>query len=88
MSTAISSIQYDDKTQVLTVGFVEGGSYTYSPVSPETVEAFRNAGSQGQFFNEAIRPMAPGSRNWSRKRSVSAKMGWAKKRAKGDYWSR
>ena len=55
MSTSIANIEYDEKTQVLNVSFVKGGSWSFSGVDKETAEAFKSASSKGQYFNMNIR---------------------------------
>jgi hypothetical protein len=55
MSTAIANISYDETSRILTVSFVKGGTHTYANVDPQTVAAFKAAGSQGAFFNANIR---------------------------------
>lgn len=56
MSTCVASIDYDEKTRTLVVGFVKGGgSYTYEDVPPLVVKNFKSAGSLGQFFNSNIK---------------------------------
>ena len=62
MSSAIANIEYNETTRTLVVSFAKGGSHSYPNVDPDTVEDFRNAPSQGQYFNEVIRPMSPGKR--------------------------
>lgn len=55
MSTSIANIEYDEKSQILRVSFVKGGTWSFSGVNKETAEAFKSASSQGSFFNMAIR---------------------------------
>lgn len=55
-STAISRIEYNPKTMVLSIWFVgSGGPYDYYGVPPHIYEAFLHAPSKGQFFNVYIR---------------------------------
>jgi hypothetical protein len=62
MSTAIASSQYDPNTQTLVVSFVKGGSFTYTNVPQALADGLRDAGSQGKYFNQVIRPMDPGGK--------------------------
>lgn len=51
----VSRIGYDHDTQVLQVTFANGGSYTKSGVSEETLSVFRDAESKGKFYNANLR---------------------------------
>lgn len=59
-SSAITSIDYEPRSQTLVVHFTHRGSHTYSGVSESLVKAFVAAPSAGQFFNANIRPLSPG----------------------------
>lgn len=61
-SSAITSIDYDPRSQTLTVTFTHRGSHTYPGVPEALVKAFLAAPSKGQFFNANIRPLSPGQR--------------------------
>ena len=55
-SSAINRAEYDQKTLVLTIWFVEsGGPYSYDNVPPEVFEGLCNAYSKGRYYNEFIR---------------------------------
>lgn len=55
-STAISHVEYNSRTMVLSIWFVEsGGPYDYYGVPAYIYEAFLRASSKGQFFNNYIR---------------------------------
>jgi hypothetical protein len=54
-SSAISSIEYDEESQTLTVYFIKGGVYEYGGVPKDVYEAFLNSGSPGRFFLYNIR---------------------------------
>lgn len=54
-STVIRRFDYDPARQALTVLFVTGRRYCYSPVPKDVAEAFRSAFSKGRFFNAHIR---------------------------------
>ena len=51
----ISSIDYDEKTQELRVGFADGSDYNYDNVPEHVVAEFRSAASKGTYFNANIR---------------------------------
>ena len=55
-SSLIEKFSYDETNQVLHVHFRKGGHYGYSPVTPETFEAFRSAESHGKHFLSNIKP--------------------------------
>lgn len=54
-STAIAKVQYNDRTRVLKVWFVKGGSHTYGNVPPPVAKRFLENPS-GEVFNKLIRP--------------------------------
>lgn len=56
MSSAISEIRYDKKTKSLIVGFYRSKeTYYYEDVPEDVAEEFKNAGSQGRYYNENIK---------------------------------
>jgi hypothetical protein len=54
-STVIQDFSYNVATRQLVVTFVTGRIYAYADVPPDVVNAFRNSGSRGRFFNSEIR---------------------------------
>ncbi|MDF2813174.1 MAG: hypothetical protein K0S56_4205 [Microvirga sp.] len=62
ISSAIQRIEYDAGARKLHVVFHETGAYTYYVVPRSVYEAFLNAPSKGQFFNERIRDRYPTER--------------------------
>ncbi len=54
-SSSISDIEYDTKTQVMTVIFQNGRKYEYENVPANVHEQFTHAPSIGIFFNKNIR---------------------------------
>jgi KTSC domain-containing protein len=54
-SGAIERFAYDPNTRALYVFFKTGGVYGYRDVGRATFDAFRGAGSKGQFFRSDIR---------------------------------
>jgi hypothetical protein len=51
----IRSIYYDENSQTLHVAFSDGTDHTYTGVPKDVAEDFKNAGSQGSYFNANIR---------------------------------
>ena len=54
-STVIRDFSYNVASRRLVVTFVTGSIYAYAEVPPDVVNAFRNSGSRGRFFNQEIR---------------------------------
>lgn len=54
-SSAISSVNYDEDSETLSVQFRDGSLYIYDDVPQEVYEAFITAGSAGTYFNSNIR---------------------------------
>jgi hypothetical protein len=54
-SSCISSVDYDEESEDMTVYFVRGGVYVYSGVPKDVYEEFINAGSIGSYFYYNIR---------------------------------
>jgi len=54
-SSAISTLQYNETRQDLTVNFNSGRQYVYTPVSPEFFGKLRKATSKGRYFNNNIK---------------------------------
>ena len=54
-STVIRDFSYNVASRRLVVSFVTGRVYAYADVPPGVVNAFRNSGSRGRFFNTEIR---------------------------------
>ena len=50
-SSNIAGGAYDPDARVLTLTFLGGGTYHYSNVDPDTVEALKSAPSAGKFWN-------------------------------------
>lgn len=55
-SSCVASIDYNEKTQQLTVYFVKGGEHTYSGVPKTVYDGFLVAPSKGKYFNAVVRP--------------------------------
>src|SRR4051812_23433062 len=58
-SRVISSYDYDEARNELTVRFVSGRVYVYSLIAPAIIESMRAAFSKGSFFNREIRTRYP-----------------------------
>lgn len=58
-STNIAEFRYDRTTDTLQVDFVDGSTYEYMNVPPQTHRAFQSAGSKGEFFARQIRGRYP-----------------------------
>ena len=54
-STVIASIEYDTKTNDLTIGFVSGLVYVYLNVPEEVYKEFKNYREKGVYFNRHIK---------------------------------
>jgi hypothetical protein len=61
-SSAVTSLGYDDASLTLEVETVNGNVYEYLGVPPAVAEAFKAAGSIGQFYNREIKGRYPFSR--------------------------
>jgi hypothetical protein len=51
----IRSIYYDEASGTLHVAFSDGTDYTYNGVPSDVAAEFKDAGSQGAYFNANIR---------------------------------
>jgi len=54
-STVIASIEYDTKTNDLTIGFVSGMVYVYLNVPEQVYQSFKNYREKGIYFNMHIK---------------------------------
>jgi hypothetical protein len=54
-SSMISSAEYDEETQDLDIYFSDGKIYRFNLVPLEIVKEFKNASSQGKYFNANIK---------------------------------
>jgi KTSC domain len=54
-SSALSSAEYDDETQTLTLTFTSGRSYTYDNVPEDTYERLLADPSPGRFYMAYIK---------------------------------
>lgn len=54
-STCVADVEYNPKTETMTIVFQKRGSHSYTGVSQSEVDAFLRAGSLGQYFNKNIR---------------------------------
>lgn len=54
-SSAISFIDYDELSQILTIIFVKTGKYTYPNFPKSLYEQFLASSSKGKFYNRHIR---------------------------------
>lgn len=61
-SSMISSIDYDDTTQTLTITFKNGSRYAYAGVPPEAHDALMSADSIGSEFLASVRDVYAGRR--------------------------
>lgn len=61
-SSAISSVGYDRKGEVLEVEFSSGVVYDYHGVPPEVYESLMSAESKGRFMSRRIRGQYPSTR--------------------------
>lgn len=59
VSSNVQGIAYEDATSTLYVEFKGGSRYAYSSVPKEEYEAFLEASSPGQFFNNNIKDAYP-----------------------------
>jgi hypothetical protein len=50
-SSMLSSAEYNDETEELTVTFINGKSYTYIDVPRRTYDELISANSPGKYFN-------------------------------------
>ena len=55
-SSALRSVGYDSKSQVLEIEFMNGTVCDYYDVPPETYQEFCEADSMGAFVNFRIKP--------------------------------
>ena len=54
-STVVNSVEYDTRTNNLTIGFVSGLVYVYFNVPEEIFYSFKNYREKGVYFNQYIR---------------------------------
>lgn len=54
-SSDLSSIGYDESSQVLEIEFNNGGIYQYESVPPSVYQDLINASSIGQYFHRSIK---------------------------------
>jgi hypothetical protein len=54
-STMANAVGYDSEQKLLQVEFVNGTTYQYSDVEPETWKSLQEAPSTGKFYNAAIK---------------------------------
>jgi KTSC domain len=54
-STCVADVNYNPKTETMTITFQQRGSHSYTGVSQSEVDSFLGAGSLGKFFNRYIR---------------------------------
>ena len=55
VSTNIASVGYDESTQTLEVGFLNGTTYQYSNVPKNIHNQFMQQQSKGRFFNTYVK---------------------------------
>lgn len=55
-SEAIEAVGYEPAKQILRISYRNGRIYDYSDVSPEEVDEFMSAPSQGAYANQIIKP--------------------------------
>ena len=58
-SSVIRKFEYDPAGHRLAVTFVSGKRYAYIGVPEDVADAFRNAFSKGEYFNDVIRDHYP-----------------------------
>lgn len=61
-SSFIAGVGYDPDTEVLTLQFTDGKSWSYDGVDQGTADELNNAGSMGQFFHARIKGQFQGRR--------------------------
>jgi hypothetical protein len=54
-STALGSVDYDSRSEVLDIGLTTGRTYRYFDVPSNVYEALMAADSKGRFYNDHIR---------------------------------
>jgi KTSC domain len=54
-STALSSAEYDDELEELSLTFTSGQTFTYSNVPMTVFENLRDSRSPGQFYHQSIK---------------------------------
>jgi lysyl-tRNA synthetase class 2 len=55
ISSALTNVNYDQRSRTLIVRFVTGRVYQYSDVPPEVYQGLLDADSKGAFFNTHVR---------------------------------
>lgn len=60
-STNLAGYEYDPQTQLLTVAFKHGRSYSYKDVPQAIADGLGSAPSPGQYFNSNIKNSYPTS---------------------------
>ena len=61
-SSNIRAVGYDDETRELRVTFLNGATYSYSAVPPETFEGLKSSPSVGSYFHHQVKPRHAGRR--------------------------
>lgn len=54
-SSNIDGVHYDPATQILTVRFINGGTYKYGGVVQSHYDGLRKAKSAGKYFHKTIK---------------------------------
>lgn len=54
-SSTLATVAYDERREVLQLGFCSGAVYEYSGVPATVPQALLDAPSKGRYFNDAIR---------------------------------
>lgn len=54
-SSAISFIDYNETTRILTIVFIKTGKYTYPNFPKSLYEEFLKSSSKGRFYNQYIK---------------------------------
>lgn len=54
-SSLITSVAYDDFSQIMEIVFCYGGIYEYANISPQQYEGLTSSRSVGEYFNQHIR---------------------------------
>ncbi len=54
-SSNVATIAWDEKRHVLTVGFINGGTYEYPGIGREMAHSLASASSKGQWIDQHLR---------------------------------
>lgn len=54
-SSDLASVGYDENSQILEIGFLDGSVYQYFDVPKNIYDGILNASSKGTYFHEYIR---------------------------------